>query len=61
MRKNKKTGSFEKQDKHSQWMRTLAERIGMNKASVAIANKNARMVVALLKNKKMFQPELAHE
>jgi transposase len=60
MRKNKKTGLFEKQDEHSQWMRKLAERVGMNKASVAVANKNARMVVALLKNQAIFQPALAH-
>jgi len=60
MRKNKKTGLFEKQDEHSQWMRKLTERIGMNKATVAVANKNARMVVALLKNQTTFQPALAH-
>lgn len=60
MRKNKKTGLFEKQDEHSQWMRKLAERIGMNKASVAVANKNARMIVALLKNETTFEPALAH-
>lgn len=59
-RKNKKTGLFEKQDKHSQWIRTLADRVGINKASVAIANKNARMVVALLKNQTVFQAALAH-
>jgi hypothetical protein len=34
MRKNKNTGLFEKQDKHGQWMRNVAERVGMNKASV---------------------------
>jgi transposase len=60
MRKNKKTGLFEKQDEHSQWMRKLAERIGKNKTSVAIANKNARIVVALFKNQTTFQPALAH-
>jgi transposase len=60
LRKNKLTGLFEKQDEHSQWVRKLVERIGMNKASVAVANKNARMVVALLKNKTTFQPALAH-
>jgi hypothetical protein len=32
----------------------------MNKASVAVANKNARMVVVLLKTKATFQPALAH-
>lgn len=60
MRKNKTTGFYVKQDEHSQWMRKLAERVGMNKASVGVANKNARMVVALLKNQTTFQPALAH-
>src|ERR1700722_19045646 len=41
MRKDKITGAYVKQDKHSQWMRTLADRVGKNKASVAVANKNA--------------------
>jgi transposase len=60
MRKNKATGLFEKQDEHSIWMRNLAERIGMNKASVAAANKNARMIIAVLKNETIFQAKLAH-
>src|SRR5437868_680535 len=60
MRKDKSTGVFEKQDVHSIWMRNLAERIGMNKASVAVANKNARMIIALLKNEAIFQAKLAH-
>jgi transposase len=60
MRKNKITGLFEKQDAHSEWMRKLADRVGMNKASVGIANKNARITVALLKNQISFQPDLAH-
>jgi transposase len=60
MRKNKNTGLFIKTDKHSQWMRKLAERIGMNKASVAVANKNARIIIALLKDQTPFQPALAH-
>ena len=59
-RKNKITGLFVKQDKHSEWIRTLIERVGMNKASVAVANKNARMIVAVLKNKSIFEPALAH-
>lgn len=58
--KNKKTGLFEKNDEHSQWIRKLSERIGMNKTSVAVANKNARMIIALLKNESTFQPKLAH-
>ncbi len=60
MRKNKQTGLLDKQDEHSQWMRQLAERVGMNKASVAVANKNARMIIALLKNETSFQSTLAH-
>jgi transposase len=59
-RKNKITGLYRKQDAHSQWIRKLTERVGMNKASVAVANKNARMVVALLKNKTTFEARLAH-
>lgn len=58
--KNKRTGLFDKNDAHSQWIRKLSERIGMNKTSVAIANKNARIIVALLKTEMLFQPELAH-
>jgi transposase len=60
MKKDKKTGLFEKQDEHSQWIRKLVERIGKNKTSVAVANKNARMIVALLKNQTTFAPALAH-
>lgn len=60
MKKDKNTGLFEKQDEHSQWIRKLADRIGRNKTSVAIANKNARMIIALLKNETIFQPALAH-
>jgi transposase len=59
--KNKLTGLYKKQDEHSQWMRRLAERIGDNKASVAIANKNARMIVALLKQQTTFKARLAHQ
>jgi transposase len=60
MRINKITGAFEKQDVHSQWIRKLADRVGMNKASVGIANKNARIIIALLKNQILFEPALAH-
>lgn len=60
MRKNKVTGLFEKQDEHSIWMRSLTERVGINKASVAVANKNARIIIALLKNENIFQAKLAH-
>lgn len=60
MKKDKITGLFLKQDEHSCWIRNLIDRVGMNKASVAVANKNARMIVAVLKNKTTFQPALAH-
>jgi transposase len=60
MRADKITGLVHKQDPHSEWVRKLKDRVGMNKASVAIANKNARIVVALLKNGTSFDPELAH-
>lgn len=59
-RKDKVTGLFIKQDEHSQWMRKLEERIGMNKASVAVANKNARIIIGLLKNETIFKAYLAH-
>lgn len=58
---NKVTNIFKKQDPHSQWVRKLADRLGTNKASVAVANKNARMVIALLKNQTMFDARLAHK
>lgn len=60
LRKDKHTELYCKQDEHSQWIRKLTERVGINKASVAVANKNARMVVALLKNNTTFQAKLAH-
>jgi transposase len=37
-----------KTDRRSQWMRRLVERRGKNRAAVAVANKQARMVWALL-------------
>jgi transposase len=61
LRKNKLTGLFEKQDEHSQWMRVLAERVGKNKACVAIANKNARMAIAVLKKQTVFESRWAHQ
>ena len=39
-----------KKDKRSQWAVNLKERIGMNKAAVAMAHKNIRTVYALLRN-----------
>lgn len=37
-----------KSDKHSQWVNELRERRGTNKAVVAVANKNARIIWAVL-------------
>jgi transposase len=60
LRIDKATGLPLRTDKHSEWMRTLCERRGKNKACVAIANKNARIIVALLKDATPFQAQLAH-
>ena len=45
-----------KTDRRSQWMRQLLERRGKNRTAVAVANKNARMVWALLTNHQDYQP-----
>jgi transposase len=37
-----------KADERSQWIRGLLERCGWNRTAVAVANKNARIVWALL-------------
>ena len=37
-----------KDDRHSRWMNPLRERRGTNKACVALANKNARIIWALM-------------
>ena len=42
------THSREKQDPVSRWVHRLVERRGMNKAVVALANKNARVAFALI-------------
>jgi transposase len=59
-RVNKETGAYYKQDKHSEWIRKLCERIGINKTCVAVANKNARMIIAILKTGVDFEAKLAH-
>jgi len=51
----------DKKDKHSCWIRSLVERCGKNKATVALANKNVRVVWALLNKGTTFDPDLAHE
>jgi len=60
MRTNSLSKIHIKQDKHSQWIRKLVERVGMNKASVAVANKNARIIIALMKGQTDFNAALAH-
>ena len=44
-----------KADRRSQWMRQLIERRGKNRTAVAIANKNARIVWALLTRHQDYQ------
>ena len=48
-----------KTDRRSQWIRELIERRGMNKAAVAVANKNARIVWALLSRGGVYQGDAA--
>lgn len=45
-----------KTDRRSQWMRHLVERRGKNRTAVAVANKNARIVWALLTSHQDYQP-----
>jgi transposase len=47
-----------KADKRSLWLRRLEERRGMNRACVALANKNARVIWALLAHKETYRKEL---
>jgi transposase len=49
-----------KTDRRSQWMRGLLERRGWNRTAVAVANKNARIVWALLSQGGVYQ-KLASE
>lgn len=46
-----------KTDRRSQWIREVIERRGMNKAAVAVANKNARIVWVLLSRGGLYQDE----
>jgi transposase len=46
----------EKQDAHSPWHRDLIERRGFNRAAVALANKNARIIQALLSSERAYRP-----
>lgn len=50
-----------KDDPHSKWLKELVKRRGRCKAAVALANKNARIIYAILSGKSdSFSPELAH-
>jgi transposase len=44
-----------KTDRRSQWIRQLVERRGKNRTAVAVANKNARIVWALLTSHQDYQ------
>lgn len=48
-----------KTDPKSRWLQSLKERRGNNRACVALANKNARVVLAILLKKQIYKPELA--
>src|SRR5919199_1571432 len=45
-----------KTDRRSQWIRPLSERRGKNRTAVAVANKNARIVWALLTSHQAYEP-----
>jgi transposase len=45
-----------KTDRRSQWIRQLLERRGKNRTAVAVANKNARIVWALLTSQQVYEP-----
>lgn len=45
-----------KTDSKSHWINELKIRAGVNRTCVAVANKNARVVLALLKNKEAYKP-----
>lgn len=48
--------SGKKTDTRSRWINGLKLRAGANRTCVALANKNARIVLALLKNKDSYRP-----
>jgi transposase len=45
-----------KDDRRSRWLQSLVARHGKNKAAVALANKNARIIWALLTRGECYQP-----
>jgi transposase len=48
-----------KQDPRSRWLGNLRQRRHPNVAAVALANKNARIVWAMLARDKFYEPELS--
>lgn len=48
-----------KTDKGSVWAKKILERRGFNVASVAVANKNARLIWAIISKQKSYRPEQA--
>lgn len=48
-----------KTDRRSDWLRKLEARRGKNKAAVALANKNARILWALIARQQEYQPRVA--
>ncbi len=44
-----------KEDKRSQWLQQLKIRRGGNRTAVALANKNARIIWALVANETIYQ------
>lgn len=49
----------DKDDKFSRWLKALRDRVGYNKATVALANKNARIIWALLNGQENYNVKLA--
>ena len=49
-----------REDRNSLWLNGIAQRSGGNKAVVALANKNARILWSLMKTESTYQPSLAH-
>ena len=45
-----------KTDARSRWLQELIARRGYNRAAVAMANKNARVIQALLSSEEIYQP-----
>ena len=46
-----------KEDKRSKWVPSLREKKGMNKTTVAVANRNARIIWSIVKNNTVYQKQ----